>query len=154
MGRCGARLPAGSFVEPNQSRQEVPVSTKAVRRVAILPGLLLVAACSSLDPVDPGPTTVTLAADRTTAATGQDIEFSFSANGSSITALHLDYGDGATEDVEGFGALTMSGRRVHAYADPGSYTVTATLEDAITANVRDDVTVEITAAASEPPHGP
>jgi len=130
------------------------VSKNVVRRLAVLPGLLLAAGCSSLDPVDPGPTTVTLTADRTTAATGQDIEFSFSANGSSITALHLDYGDGAAEDVEGFGALTMSGRRVHAYTDPGSYTVTATLEDAITANVSDDVMVQITAAVSEPPDAP
>lgn len=123
------------------------MGTKAVRRVAALPGLLLAVSCSGLDPVDPGPTTVTLTADRTTAATGQDIEFSFTANGSSITALHLDYGDGATESVEGFGALTMSGHRVHVYVEPGSYTATATLEDAITGDVTDDLTVQIMAAA-------
>jgi PKD repeat protein len=124
------------------------VSTKFVLSLAVLPWWLLAVGCSSLDPVDPGPTTVTLTADRTTATAGQDIEFSFSATGSSITALHLDYGDGESEDVGGFGALTMSGRRTHAYLDPGSYTVTATLEDAITGNVTDDMTVQITASSS------
>ncbi len=126
------------------------MSANVVRRVTALVALLPAVACSSIDPIERGPTTVTLTADRPAAATGEDIEFSFSGTGSSINALQLDYGDGASERVEAFGATTMSGRRTHAYTEPGSYTVTATLEDAFTGNVSDDLTVQINTPAGSP----
>jgi hypothetical protein len=123
---------------------EVPLGVMTNRRAAYLVLALAAAGCSSIETTDPGPTTIELTADRTSAATGEEIEFTFSGTGSSIIAVMLDYGDGAQERVDASGATSAAGRRTHAFSEAGAFVVTATIEDAITGSVSDEVTVQIT----------
>lgn len=122
------------------------MSLVKMKPLILIPALAWLLACGT-DPVDNGPTRITLTADRTTATTGQGIEFSFSAVGPAIRTLRLDFGDGSAEAVDAFGATTVSGRRQHAFAEAGSYTVIATLDDAVDGTLTDDVTVEVTGTA-------
>ena len=125
------------------------MSLVKVKPLLLIPGLAWLLACG-VDPIDNGPARISLTADRTTATTEQEVEFFLSAAGPSITKVDLDFGDGSTETVEAFGATTVSARRRHAFAEAGSYTVTATLTDAFDGMLSDDVTVEVTGAVSGP----
>ena len=79
-------------------------------------------------------TQLTLTVDQTTRAVGEDFTFSYSATGTALHRIVVDFGDGAldadTTFAGGSGAsTTMDGAMAHAYAGPGSYTVTAWIED-------------------------
>jgi adhesin/invasin len=65
-----------------------------------------------------------------------------SSNGSAVRGVHVDWGDGRSQDL---GAITGSAVVAHAFGSPGSYTVSATLTDAVGNTVPAQTTVVVTA---------
>ena len=72
-----------------------------------------------------------------------DVVFEFRATGASLTRVVLDYGDGAVDSVEAFGASEASGSPTHAYAAPGTYRASASAVDAQRGTTMTAVTVTI-----------
>jgi len=115
-----------------------------MKRKRGLLAVLLLLACSSLD-IEELPTEVTLTVDRTSAAVGEEFEFTWEATGSFLAGAVLDFGDGTPADsLELEGAQRATARRTHAYAESGSYVVTATIEEANNETASDAATVEVT----------
>ena len=90
-------------------------------------------------------TALTLTADRTTAATGQTIEFRYDAQGRSLAGLIVDFGDGSPPDSLFLqGAVTATGRRSHAFTRAGSFVVTGRLEEFFGNAVEQAIPVTVT----------
>jgi hypothetical protein len=90
-------------------------------------------------------TALTLTADRTTAATGQTIEFRYDAQGRSLAGLIVDFGDGSPPDSLFLqGAVTATGRRSHAFTQVGSFLVTGRLEEFFGNAVTQEIPITVT----------
>ena len=100
-------------------------------------------ACSEVTFEGGGPVSITLTADRTAAAPGDSISFSYDATGSVIVGVVLRYGDGSVDSLSTSGAQKASGRFVHAFSAAGSYTVVGTLVDNVQGTATDQVLVQI-----------
>ena len=114
-----------------------------MKRPWILFALVLLLACSSVD-VEDLPTAITLTVDRNSAAVGDTLLFSYDATGEFMVGVIVDYGDGVLDSISAPGAQRANGSLRHSYVDPGSYTVIATLEEAIRDDATDTEVVEIT----------
>ena len=110
--------------------------------VALLLGALLAVACTTDDPFQPG-VSISLTATPPRTGVGMDVVFEFRATGASLTRVVLDYGDGAVDSVEAFGASEASGSPTHAYAAPGTYRASASAVDAQRGTTMTAVTVTI-----------
>ncbi len=77
-------------------------------------------------------TQLTLTVDQTPRAVGETFTFTYSATGTAIHRVVVDFGDGAMDADTTFNGGTsteMDGAIAHAYAAAGSYTVTGWIED-------------------------
>lgn len=104
--------------------------------------------CSSIASSGGEPLSLTLTADRQTAAVGQDVTFTYEARGTSISGVLLDYGDGALDSINSFGSQSATGRRVHAYGEAGDFTVVGTVFDAVDGTRSSTAAITVTAAPS------
>ena len=97
-----------------------------VHRVAgIALALALWVACDFGEAIEPPELTITVTAQPATALVGDSVVVRFSATGPTLSNVTLAYGDGTTEVVGTSGASTATGTRRHAYANAGTFEVTA-----------------------------
>lgn len=114
------------------------------RRAALaLASVALSVACSSVTFVGGGDVSLTMTADPPSASTGQDVTFSYDAVGSILVAIIMDYGDGTGDTLDTAGAQTASGRFVHAFETPGTFSVVGTIFDNLQGSASDTVVVQV-----------
>ncbi len=101
-------------------------------------------ACTDVTFEGGGPLTFELTADRTTARTGQDVTFSFTAKGAALDGVIVAFGDGKADTMQTANATTASGRFVHAYATVGTFTAVGSVWDAQQGPATDQVVIQIT----------
>ncbi len=97
----------------------------------ILAGLLVVGAFGAgcLDDSITGtrPVTLSIATESETAAVGDPVTVSFSATGTGLISVTMDWGDGVIDTVSlGGQPVEAAGRVEHTYSEAGSYTITGT----------------------------
>jgi plastocyanin len=92
--------------------------------------MICLAACrqTTAPPVD---LVVTLEASKMTAARGDSVTFVVNAAGNNLFGVVIDYGDSVGDQYASSGALTARVTFKHAYTAAGTYTVRATVTDAI-----------------------
>lgn len=111
------------------------VKRTSVKRIARLVPLLTTFAalsCSILDEETVLETRLTLTVDQSPKAVGEDFTFTYSAQGTALSRIVVEFGDGEVDaDSTFFGGAseTMDGVMLHAYDSAGSYTVTGWIED-------------------------
>ena len=98
------------------------------RRLLLIVGLVLAAACEST--LEALPLEITVTASRATAAPGDTIAFTATIQGGSLLGLDVDYGDTATDQYGTAGARTGKVTFHHAYSARGTYTTKITVTDA------------------------
>ena len=108
---------------------------------------LLFAACGDLDVQDPGPLMIDLSAPAS-ANVNTEVQFNFTAGGSSLEGIALFYGDGTVDSIATFRARTAAGNRKHAYTTAGSYKAVVTVLESNGQSASDSVFVEITPTAA------
>lgn len=91
---------------------------------------VLLAACSA-ESLAPLPLQITIEASRTVAAPGETITFEVRAQGGQLVGITATYGDGSDEQIGTSGARTARVTFRHAYSEPGTYDVEATVTDAL-----------------------
>lgn len=91
--------------------------------------LVGLAACGD-GTLDPLPLEITLQANRTTAAPGDEITFVVTAQGGTLLGVSIDYGDASTAMYGAAGARTAHVTFNHAYQAAGTYQVLARVTDA------------------------
>lgn len=102
--------------------------------------LLAQAACALLPasclnpPLEPQPLTVTLTANRESAAVGEEIRFRYESRGTNLSQTVVEYGTGDTETIPfiyiGSAPVNINSQAGHfdyAYEEPGSYVARATV---------------------------
>ena len=107
--------------------------------------VLVAASCLDNSITGVRPLTLTLTAEPATTLVGDSITFRYTATGTDLSVIQLDYGDGETGSIPALssGAVNMSGYVAHAYAAAGTYVTTGTAIDQ-TGSVTQEVTVQIT----------
>lgn len=117
---------------------------RIARAVAAVVLAATLGACTDVAFEGGGPLTFDLTADRATARTGQDVTFSFTAKGTALDGIIVDFGDGKADTLQTANATTASGRFVHAYATVGTFTAVGTVWDAQQGPATDQVVIQIT----------
>ena len=107
---------------------------------------LVLGGCSEITFEGGGPVTITITPDRTTVPVGGAVTFDVSAKGSILIGVVMTYGDGSSDSLEMAGAQTASGRFVHAFDTPGTYTVVGSLLDSVQGTVTAEVQVVVSGA--------
>jgi hypothetical protein len=103
---------------------------------------LVVGACSRA--TDPSSElSVSIAAEKTSGATEEALDFSVQATGTYLFGVIVRYGDGAVDSVAVPGANTLTARLQHAYTAPGTYMVRAVAEERSGRSVTDSVSVRV-----------
>ena len=107
----------------------------------VLLGLLATVAIACRQSVEP-PTqiSVSIQANTAVATRGDTVTFTVNATGNNLFGVIIDYGDSATDQYATGGALTARVTFKHVYSAAGSFTVRATVTDAI-AGERDVTTL-------------
>ena len=105
--------------------------------------VLVCGACSEITFEGGGPVTLTITPDRTTVPVGGTVTFDFSAKGSILIGVIMDYGDGESDSLDTAGAQTASGRFVHSFHAPGTFTVVGTLLDNLQGSVKTEVQITV-----------
>ena len=90
---------------------------------------LLLATTSCLASVEPLPFEVKLEASKTTFPKGELVDFVVTAQGGTLLAVDIDYGDGITEQFPPSGSRTARITFPHAFDVAGSYLVKATVTE-------------------------
>jgi hypothetical protein len=98
-------------------------------KFAILLMSAWLAACEPFE-LEPLPLEITLVADRTTAARGDSILFTITAQGGTLLGIGIDWGDGQSLAIPTSGARTATTHQGHAYSESGTYNVLAEVTDA------------------------
>ena len=103
-----------------------------MRRALIAAAVLAVwtGACGS-NTLEPLPLSVGVEANRLSAAPGDTIIFSVSAEGGQLFGVEIDFADGSTESFGTAGARTARVGFKHAYLTKGTFQVLATATDAL-----------------------
>ena len=118
-----------------------------MRRTILFAGLLVVStvAAGCLDDSITGtrPVTISIAVGSETAAVGELVTVTYSATGTDLFAVTVDWGDGVTNTVS-FGGLPVeaAGNVEHRYSDAGSYDITGTA-NARNGTASSEITVQI-----------
>jgi len=100
-----------------------------MRRLLVVAAAVVVVAASCIDPVDPLPLDIGLDASRTSAATGDTINFLVTTQGTSLLGVEIDFADGSTDSFTTSGARTAHITFRHAFSVTGSFLVQATVTD-------------------------
>lgn len=110
----------------------------------------------------PGALNVSLTANPTSAAVGQQVQFTYSASPPpvappfpSIQQIQISFGDGqGTFGNMGFSGQTVTGTVTHAYSSPGQYTATLTATASNFQSGTDTATVFVGGGGVQPPGPP
>lgn len=86
---------------------------------------------------------ITLEANKTTAVRGDSVTFVVNATGNNLFGVAIDYGDSVADQYASSGALTARVTFRHAYSVAGSFTVRATVTDAIMGEKEATVSVTV-----------
>lgn len=97
--------------------------------------------CAS-ETLEPLPFQVTVEASRATAAPGDTVGFVVVTQGGSLIGVQMDYGDTMVDLFATAGARTARVSFRHAFVDRGTFTVRATVTDALPPNEK-SATIEI-----------
>jgi len=90
----------------------------------------LLATTSCIAAVEPLPFQVTLEASKTTFPTAEIVDFVVTAQGGTLLAIDIDYGDGVTEQFPPSGSRTARVTFHHGFDASGPYLVKATVTEA------------------------
>lgn len=133
----------GVAVNKDQLNRAAPSRWTSIWVLAAV--VLVTAGCLDNSITGVRPLTLTLTVEPATAAVGDSITFRYTATGTDLSSIAMDYGDGETGSAPslGAGAVGMTGFLKHAYAAAGSYVATGTAYDNTGALSR-EVTVQIT----------
>ena len=133
----------GAAVNKDQLDRAVPSRRATIWVLAVIVSLAVGCLDNSITGVRP--LTLTLTVEPATAAVGDSITFRFTATGTDLLAIRMDYGDGETGSVPALsaGAVGLTGFLKHAYAEAATYVATGTATDNTGALSR-EVTVQIT----------
>jgi len=110
--------------------------------------LLFVLACSS-STLDPLPLELTISANKSTVAVGEEALFLLTARGNALAGIEVEYGDGATGSIQTFGARTARAELRHTYTSAGVYQVIARVQDGASVFLRDSTTLVVSGAVAE-----
>ena len=93
--------------------------------------VLVAASCLDNSITGVRPLTLTLTAEPATTLVGDSITFRYTATGTDLLVIQMDYGDGETGSIPSLssGAVNMSGYVAHAYSAAGTYVATGTAVD-------------------------
>ena len=97
--------------------------------IGMLLGVAAAACRQSTEP--PTALSVSLQANTAVVARGDTVSFQVSAAGNNLVGVIIDYGDSSTDQYATGGALTARVTFKHAYGAAGSFTVRASVTDAI-----------------------
>lgn len=100
---------------------------RPLRLLAFLTGLLSTAACLDDSVTGTRPLAFSISAEPTTAAVDEEVTFSFTGEGTNITAVIVAFGDGTADTLTYGAAVMVTDFTVHSYAAPGIYTVQGTI---------------------------
>jgi hypothetical protein len=116
---------------------------KAIPSLAAM-SLLGALGCSDTT-VDIGnPLSISLTVDRTSGVAGVDtFTFQYSARGTGLLGVVLEFGDGQADSLATLGASEAGATRKHVYAEPGSYAASARAEEALGARRADTLMVQV-----------
>jgi len=112
-----------------------------MKRLLVL--ALALAASGCVATLEPLPFQVTLEASKTTFPAGELVDFVVTAQGGTLLAATIDYGDGITETFPPSGSRTARITFPHAFDVAGSYLVKATVTDANEGEKSATVTVTV-----------
>ena len=76
-------------------------------------------------------------------AVADTFTFSFVSRGRALLGIELDFGDGGTETINGAGSSKVTGTRVHAYQQPGTYSAVARAVEMVGTELADTVSVQV-----------
>ena len=104
---------------------------------------LALASSGCLGSVEPLPFEMKLEASKTTFAAGELVDFVVTAQGGTLLAATIDYGDGNTDTFPPSGSRTARITFPHAFDVAGSYLVKATVTEATEGDKSATVTVTV-----------
>jgi hypothetical protein len=106
--------------------------------------LLAGAGCTSTSTDSGEPLSITLTVDRTAGSAAVDtFTFQYSATGSELLGIVLDFGDGQVDSVAALGASRAGATRPHVYQTAGTFEAFARALEAFGSVLADTVVVEV-----------
>ncbi|CAN5643288.1 hypothetical protein BH23GEM11_BH23GEM11_16800 [soil metagenome] len=111
--------------------------------VALL-GTAILGGCGETGVEVGSPLEVSLQVDHVTRGVERPFEFRLEARGRRLAVALVQFGDGSVDTIEAAGAQSLGHSITRTYAQPGSYTVIAEVEDALEGFARDSLVVEVT----------
>lgn len=105
--------------------------------------VLCVAACSDITFTGGGPVTIQLSADKSSVPEGGTVTFTYSAKGTYLNGVVIDYGDGVADSVFTQGSQKADGVVSHEFALAGTYTVVGRAEDGATGTATAEVVIQV-----------
>lgn len=109
-----------------------------------LPVVALIGAAACSDVAEPRPLSIELSANPTTVSIGDTIAFEAVAEGFEIIRITVDLDDDEVKTFEYPAFTRASANFIHAYEQPGTYDVTATVLDLRGGEITDRVTITVT----------
>lgn len=120
-----------------------------MRRLCIL-SVVALAACNSIEGPQRLPLEVAVSASATSVTAGATVEFRIQARGEGLQLLVVSFGDGVQESIILPNAIVIEENRFHIYSQPGSFLVTATVNEGGGASAQDTVRIEVAEADESP----
>lgn len=108
---------------------------------------LAVAACES-STEETRPLTVQVTVNNASPRAGEAVTFRVEATGTRLAGISIEYGDGATDSQDTFGARTAGANFTHAYAQPGTFAVTAAATENAGERATRQLSITVAAAAT------
>ena len=107
-------------------------------------GLAVVGVTACLDDSVTGvrPLTMELTVEPTTASAGETIDVTYSATGTGLAIVLVEYGDGVADTALFSGPIEVGGDLTHSYASAGSFVIVGSAVG-VDGTARDSVTVTI-----------
>jgi len=112
-------------------------------RIAVVLAVVATASGCLDDVTGTRPLSISLTSDITSATTGQDVTFTFEAQGTGLSKVTIAFGDSEfAEHTYPSSAVEAAGFSTHSYASAGVYTVVATV-DASNGTLADSLSVTV-----------
>lgn len=127
------------------------ISTRRTGSGLALLAVVVGVGCADLSTEGGGPLELTITASQTTATVGTEIQFDYTAKGSFLAGVILDYGDlSPLDSIPALGAQSSSGRRPHTYTEAGEFQMTGKVEDSVQGTLTRQIQIEITPVTPAP----
>ena len=116
--------------------------SRRLAQAAILATTVVAAACLSNEVTGTRPLSMTVTASSATVAAGDSVGFEFSATGTGIVLMVMNYGDATADTLTFSGPLGIAGLLWHTYEAQGEYTVVGETTG-VNGSISDSVTVTV-----------